>query len=128
MTIRTLTLDVPNFDKAMHFYDELLGPLGYEKTAHYVKDSVQFAEWEIPGGGGLKLSILKGEERMFGPVNLGLEVATRADVADLYALGIAVGGESGSKPYLAPVPGGRARYFAELFDPAGNRVWIVSEE
>lgn len=125
--IRTLTLDVSDFERTMHFYDELLVPLGYEKTAVYEKESVRFAEWELPGG-GLKLSILKGEERIFGPVNLGLEVATRAEVADLYALGIAVGGESGSKPYLAPVPGGRARYFAELFDPAGNRVWIVSEE
>jgi hypothetical protein len=126
--IRTLTLDVPNFDKAMHFYDELLVPLGYQKTAHYEKDSVSFAEWEIPEKPGLKLSILKGEERIFGPANLGLEVATRAEVDDLYALGIAVGAESGSKPYLAPVPGGRSRYFAELFDPGGNRVWITSVE
>lgn len=126
--IRTLTLDVRQFEKCMHFYDELLGPLGYEKTAHYVKDAVKFAEWEMPEKGGLKLSILQGHEPMFGPANLGLEVQTRAEVADLYALGISVGAESGAKPYLAPVPGGQSRYFAELFDPSGNRVWITSVE
>jgi catechol 2,3-dioxygenase-like lactoylglutathione lyase family enzyme len=110
-----------DFGKALRFYTEALGPLGY--VAQYVDEKAQGAGFGKPGEPALWLDG-KGKA---GPVHLALVAPSREAVQRFHAAAVKNGGEDNGKPGIR-ADYGPGYYAAFVIDPDGNNVEAVLHE
>jgi N-acetylglutamate synthase len=122
-----LSLGVRDIEKAAHFYDAALGPLGYIRVWSDVRPGEQNqAIGYGPEGSGDKFTIKQVAESV--PNTPGFHVAfsapSRAAVAAFHAAAVSAGGKDNGLPGLRPNYG--PHYFAAfVVDPEGHRLEAV---
>ena len=109
-----------DLDKAAHFYDAVLGPLGLVRQANAPADRHVYVGAEA--GAFLVMRPLDGQSAEAGNGGtIGFRAATPSAVDDFHAAGLLAGGQDEGAPGPRP-SGDRMTYGAYLRSPEGHKI------
>jgi catechol 2,3-dioxygenase-like lactoylglutathione lyase family enzyme len=125
-----VTICASDFAMSLAFYDAALGALGLVRASEFGDEEeehpgIEAAGWGQPGGTAL-LWLVASPPPTHG-AHVSLRTASRADVEEFHAAGVAAGGRSHDAPRRWAIfrPG---EFNAVLSDPDGNRIEAVAPE
>ena len=117
MTVAHVAVYVSDWERAKHFYEQLLALLGYRVVYEEPGEVAYFADHR-----GLDFGIARRDPA--GGAHVAFACHDRAAVDDFHAAGLAAGGQDNGAPGLRPQYD--AHYYAAyVLDPDGNNLEAV---